>query len=158
LFGPVSISSDYHGLSQQLIVSFAKAGGRDTRLGVRIRPRTPFRSLYRKSYEMQLTRRVVKTLDDVSALVAAIENDGKGIPILLRQYLRLGGRILAFNRDPAFSNVLDALVLIDLTRSDGRLLARYMGEEGYAAFLEYHRGRLGRVPCPTPARDPSGRG
>jgi hypothetical protein len=46
-------------------------------------------------------------------MIAQVEPDHKGIPILLRQYLRLGGRIIAFNVDREFGNVLDGLLVLD---------------------------------------------
>lgn len=35
-------------------------------------------------------------------LVGDLELEQKGIQVLLRHYLNLGGRFLAFNRDPVF--------------------------------------------------------
>jgi hypothetical protein len=32
--------------------------------------------------------------------------------------MRLGGKLLAFNVDPAFSNVLDGLILVDLVQTE----------------------------------------
>ncbi len=62
----------------------------------------------------------------------------KGIPVLLKQYLKLGGKILGFNKDRNFSDVLDALILIDLTQTHINLLERYMGKEEVKLFLAYH--------------------
>jgi hypothetical protein len=45
----------------------------------------------------------------------AMEGDGKGVPILLRQYLKLNARLIGFNVDPNFRNALDALMMVDLT-------------------------------------------
>ena len=59
--------------------------------------------------------------------------------MLLRQYLKLGGRLLGFSSDAQFSNALDGLMRVDLRHSDPRLLDRYMGKEGASAFLTYHR-------------------
>jgi hypothetical protein len=69
-----------------------------------------------------------------------MEADGKGIPVLLRHYLNLGGQILAFNRDPDFSDVIDGLLLVDLLKTDKKQLQRYMGKEGYADYMAYHGG------------------
>jgi hypothetical protein len=69
----------------------------------------------------------IQDLDDLSDLISDIEPDSKGIPVLLRHYIRLGARVLAFNVDPAFGNCLDALVLIDLAQVDARILDRLMG-------------------------------
>jgi hypothetical protein len=79
----------------------------------------------------------------VSAFIADIETDHKGVPVLLKQYLKLGGRLLGFNVDPDFSNVLDILIMVDLLRTDARILGKYMGQEGLATFLAHHRGREG---------------
>jgi putative hemolysin len=73
-------------------------------------------------------------------MVADLEADKKGIPILLKQYAKLGGKSVGFNIDPAFSNVLDALIIVDLTQTDRRILERYMGKEAAGAFLSYHGG------------------
>jgi len=43
------------------------------------------------------------------------------------------------NFDPAFGDVLDGLVVVDLALTDVRLLAAYMGKEQAVAFLSHHR-------------------
>jgi hypothetical protein len=81
-------------------------------------------------------------LEDLATLereVLEIERGERGVPVLLKQYLKLGGRILGFARDPDFHDSLDALVLVDLCATPVRVLARYMGDEGIRAFLDYHR-------------------
>jgi hypothetical protein len=42
--------------------------------------------------------------------------------------------------DPDFGEVLDALMLVDLTAVDRGVLARYLGRAGAAQFLAYHAG------------------
>jgi tryptophan synthase alpha subunit len=74
----------------------------------------------------------------LSRVIARIESDNKGVPILLKQYLKLGGRLLGFNADDQFSDALDGLIMIDLRASEPRVLARFMGEEGAAAFFAHH--------------------
>jgi hypothetical protein len=78
------------------------------------------------------------SIEEVSAVVADLERDGKGVPVLLRQYMRLNALMLKFNVDPDFSNVVDGLVIVDLLRSDRQLLALYMGEGELAGFLRHH--------------------
>jgi hypothetical protein len=81
----------------------------------------------------------ISDVDGVSAIVQDIESDHKGIPILLRQYLKLGGRILAFNLDVDFSSVVDGLIAIDLRKTDRRAQGRYMGDDAAGAFRTYHK-------------------
>ncbi len=78
-------------------------------------------------------------LEELSAIITDIERDGKGVPVLLRQYLKLGGKLLAFNVDPRFSRCLDGLIVVDLARTDKAMLNRYMGAENVESFLNYHR-------------------
>jgi hypothetical protein len=51
---------------------------------------------------------------------------------------RLNARVLAFNVDPAFGDALDALMTVDLTEVDRRLLDRYFGRSAARSFLERH--------------------
>jgi hypothetical protein len=75
-------------------------------------------------------------LDAVDELIADIEPDGKGTPVLVRHYVKMGGRFLGFNVDDQFGDALDGLVMVDLRKTDPRLLARYMGRAGAQQFLE----------------------
>jgi hypothetical protein len=77
-------------------------------------------------------------LDDLSQPITDVEADGKGLPILLRQYAKIGGKLLGFNVDRKFSNVLDGLVVVDLRRTEAAVLDRYMGREAAGRFREYH--------------------
>ena len=84
-------------------------------------------------------RAIPRSVDEANRLVAEAEGDGKGVPILLRQYLRLNARLLGFNVDPAFGDALDALMMVDLTTADPAILNRYFGREEAARFLAWHR-------------------
>jgi hypothetical protein len=74
------------------------------------------------------------------------------VPILLKQYLKLGGKLLGFNRDPNFNNVLDGLILVDLRETPQKVLQRYMGEDGLGRFQDYATTKLGggSVAAPEP--------
>ena len=81
-------------------------------------------------------------MDSISVPISDIETDGKGVPILMKQYLKLGGKLLGFNVDPNFSETLDGLVLVDLRQTEVSMLRRYMGPEKAARFLEYHQPKM----------------
>jgi putative hemolysin len=150
LFGPVSISADYRLPSQQLIVSFLKQNSYTHDWSRWVRPLTPLKSS--GSQRIRIAGRELRHLEDVSALISEIENDHKGVPILLRQYLKLGGRLLGFNVDPNFSNVLDVLLMVDLTRTEERVLTRYLGREG-AELLSRRQQQLTDSRYECAARD-----
>ena len=141
LFGPVSISKEYEGLSRRLIVEFlGKRCGHDT-LGPLVKPRNPPRDRLSRQ-ERDALAALVRDADDVSALVSEIEIDSKGLPVLLRHYLRLNAFLLSFNLDASFGNCIDGLIVVDLRTAEPKLLRRYLGDAGYESYS--------RVPGPTP--------
>ena len=137
LFGPVSISDGYKSVSRQLLVSFLKANNYDSDLAKLIKPKSR-RKGNRKKQWIESNTRLVSDLKEVSSLIAEIETDKQGIPVLLRHYIKLGGRLLGFNIDPKFSDALDGLILVDLARTDKKILERYLGKEDTATFLDFH--------------------
>lgn len=140
LFGPVSISSDYSSLSQQLLVDFLRVNRFDLDLARHVRPRNAFRESARRVWH----RNDIASLTDVDRLsdvIAQLEADGKGVPVLLRQYLKLGGRLLGFNVDPDFNNALDGLIMVDLLHTDPSVLQKYMGREAAENYLVFHRAQ-----------------
>lgn len=139
LFGAVSISKDYQSYSRKLMVSFLEMNHGIPQLSKMIKPRTPFR-IVRSRAGINRVLRWSNNIEEVSSWISGIEKDDKGIPILLRQYLKLGGKILCFNVDQDFSDVLDGLIFVDLLESDEKILSRYMGVSGLKSFLEYHSG------------------
>jgi hypothetical protein len=80
-------------------------------------------------------------LSDIGAMsdvVGQLENGQRGVPVLLRQYLRLGGLLLGFNLDRNFGDALDGLILVDILQTDRLFLQRYMGRDDSREFLRYH--------------------
>lgn len=140
LFGAVSISDDYHPLSKHLLLKFLEAY-RAEALAAMVAPRRAYRPDERFLRRTGLVRRVPEALDGLSALIADLERDGKGVPILIKQYLKCGGRLLGFNVDRNFSNAIDALIMVDLRTAPAALLERYMGKIGAAEFRAYHAGK-----------------
>ncbi len=138
LFGPVSISNDYQAVSRQFMVRFLKSRCGMPEMAPLARARHPFRLRRPETWDLEVTRGFVDDIDELSELVAEIEADGKGVPILIKQYLKLGGRLLEFNVDARFSGALDGLVVVDLRQTDARILQRYMGRDGARAFRRWH--------------------
>ena len=130
LFGPVSISSMYRPICRKLMVSFFSRRLANPEWARLVKPRHP---LSTKSI-----RYSGLDLEDLSQVLGDIDAERPGPPVLLRQYLRLGGKLLGFNVDPAFGNALDGLIVVDLTRTDPRILSRYMGKDASRGFLAHH--------------------
>ncbi len=139
LFGPVSISNEYNSLSQQLLVNFLQEHNYKQDLARLVKPRRPFQAKKIKTLCNNRHGCTVKNIDEVSELVAQIETDNKGVPVLLKQYLKLGGQLLGFNVDKDFSNVVDGLIMVDLLKTDAKIMSRYWGKEGTEQFVAYHQ-------------------
>jgi putative hemolysin len=139
LFGPVSISDDYVPFSKALIYKFLLEHHALARKRMRVRPRNPFPRPGRPAaFILEPAGEMVQDLDELSAWIAEIEPDGKGVPVLLRHYLKLGGRVAGFNTDQQFSNVVDALIFVDVPSIDPRTLARWMGVQESQSYLACH--------------------
>jgi putative hemolysin len=139
LFGPVSISEKYCSASRALMVSFLRARYRDEAVSRCVHPRNEFRCRNLTGWNPDDFSSLIENLDELSQVVADLELDHKGIPVLLRHYLHLGGRILGFNVDRKFSSVVDGLVMVDLAKAGRRQLERYMGKADAEQFVRHHK-------------------
>ncbi|WP_373501254.1 lysophospholipid acyltransferase family protein [Desulfococcus sp.] len=137
LFGPVSISRDYHRISRNLMVEFLRTNTRDARLPRLVSPRNPYRH-QRLNHFADARALLPGDVENISMLVSEIESDGKGVPTLIKHYLKLNGKFIDFNVDRQFSNVVDGLVVVDLMETDPKILRRFMGEAGLDAFSAHH--------------------
>lgn len=141
LYGPVSISADYAQLSRAVLVQYLRTHRYAGDLARLVKPRSPFRATLGPREHVSLIRHT-DDLDQLSDLVSALEADDKGVPILLKQYLKMGGVLLGFNVDASFNNSLDGLILVDLVKSGEKLLTRYMGADVAKRYLAYHQRDL----------------
>lgn len=78
--------------------------------------------------------------------VKGLEGD-KGLPILFKHYLQMGGRIAAFHEDREFGT-LDALMVVDLAAAPEKLLLRYMGKERLRSLRMAHSMQPPRCEIP----------
>ena len=102
------------------------------------RPRTRVRRKRVRGVPRKALREAMADLAGLTSLISDIEEDEKGVPILIKHYLRLEAKLLAFNRDRDFSDVVDGLILVNLADLDSRVLGRYMSDDGLAAFRAFH--------------------
>lgn len=137
LFGAVSISNRYSAASRELIVRYFESR-RNEEISRFVHPRRPFRTFQFKRWDYAGICRVLRDLGDLGDSVSDLETDSKTLPILFRQYAKLGGTFLAFNVDRNFADALDGFVVLDLRRTDPVALERYMGKEELQDFRRFH--------------------
>ena len=151
LFGAVSISPEYRAASRSLMAAYLsdRASHELARL---VAPRRKLRDRAPRNQQIKRFAAVAADIEDLSLSIADIEDDGKGVPVLIRQYLKAGGRVLGFSVDPNFSDTLDALILVDLRRAPRALLERCMGRPEAQAFHAWPKHFLDEMFCRNSTR------
>src|SRR5271157_3072024 len=139
LFGAVSISNEYNSLSREMIVRYFEQREDGREFADLIQARTPFRTPKLRRWDCGALCSLLRDLEELAEPISDVEEDGKGLPILLKQYAKVGGKLVGFNLDRKFSDVVDGLVIVDLRQTDPSVLERYMGKEGYAGFRHFHK-------------------
>ena len=75
-------------------------------------------------------------LDNLPALLSTIEPDGKGIPILAKQYLKMGAKFHALGIDTSFNHTPGLLLSVHLPSSPDKQLKMYMGKD-FKRYVDY---------------------
>jgi putative hemolysin len=138
LFGPVSITNEYREASRCMILASMRQTCMADDLAYLVKPKFPPKPPRRSEWCLKEYVEYLNDIDQMAGYVAEIEPDGKDIPVLLRQYLKLSGKLLAFNVDPDFSSVVDGLIMVDLSQSSPKTLRRYMGNDVAESYFKYH--------------------
>ncbi|EEX95298.1 putative hemolysin [Vibrio orientalis CIP 102891 = ATCC 33934] len=135
LFGPVSISNDYSERTRHLLAETMALHHYQPEIAEFVTPSNPL-PIKDKSWNTSMLT-ALGDMQLLSRLIARID-EGKSVPVLLRQYLGLNGKLISFNVDPCFNNALDGLIMVDLRRVPLKTLARYMGSIEAEKYLKQH--------------------
>ena len=90
LFGAVSISNEYSRLSREMIVQYFESRDDGREFADLIQPRTPFRTPKLRRWDCRALCDALHNLDELGEPISDVEEDGKGVPILIRQYDKVG--------------------------------------------------------------------
>lgn len=138
LMGPVSISNEFQEESKHLMVQFLMQKFPHAKSALVTSKNPPqFKSHLTPA---ELTAIVDQSLDlgSLQEFVRLVEDNPKvQIPQLIKLYLDLGVRFLAFYKDEQF-NSIDGLIWTDITELPHAVLERYMGTEGAKTYLALH--------------------
>ena len=129
LYGTVSISGEYTPASRSLILDYLRCHEMNEALSKEVKAYYPPKKLGLNSEDKRLLPAGLPDLRLLNNTVCALEQDGKGIPVLLRQYLRLGGKMISFGIDEGFGGTLDCLVVVDMAHAPDRIKQRYCGKD-----------------------------
>lgn len=139
LLGPVSISNEYSDLSKLLIDRYIHLNHFNQELSKYIKPVNGVKRKYYKETKSYLE--AMYDIDLLDKIICDLEDNKRGIPILIKKYLQLKGEILAFNIDPDFNNAMDGLLLLDLKNvpeSTIGMLSKTIGCDVSERFKKYN--------------------
>jgi hypothetical protein len=139
LIGPVSISNDLSGFSKSLIVEFIKTYFFDEEMARYISSKKDFVV----KPDKVIDRRIFidtseKDINKIERIILDIE-PGYRLPVLLKKYMEINGKIIGFNIDPKFNNCLDGLMILDLFNTPYDIIKGLSREMNDASILKRFR-------------------
>jgi len=136
LFGSVSVSREYSDLARSLIADTLLTNFKANEFSELVKPLTPH-----KVKNRVWSNEILNELANIKMLGKLIGrcDPGKAVPVLLRHYLSLNGRMVCFNIHADFNDSLEGLIIVDARNTHAKTLSRFMGVEGYNTFNELHK-------------------
>ena len=136
LFGSVSISREYSDLARALIADTLLTNFKASEFAPLVKPRTPHR-IARRIWSEDMLKELVN-IKMLGKLIGRCD-PGKAVPVLLRHYLSLKGRMVCFNIHADFNNSLEGLIIVDVRKTDPKTVTRFMGADGCHKFFSRHK-------------------
>ena len=113
LIGPVSISNNFSQFSRGLIMKYIREHHFDKKLARFVRPRTRY-NVPGFNVDEEVILENADDLNKFDRFIKEVEPNDYTMPVLLKRYLKINGRIIGFNLDPKFNDALDGLLVLDL--------------------------------------------
>lgn len=136
LIGPVSISNNYSKISKDLIIRFIMQNHLNWKMAQFVKPRNSYKF---KSDNPDLNILMENMEHDINRLDKAIgdlDELNSGLPVLLKKYIKLNAKIIAFNVDPKFNNCLDGLIVLDVNDVPKNTIESLSKEANDGSILE----------------------
>ncbi|MBC7382360.1 MAG: lysophospholipid acyltransferase family protein [Bacteroidia bacterium] len=115
MIGPVSISNSFSALSKDLLVAYIRHNYWDKKISKWIKPKKKFHYKSNKEGRNILLKQHSEDLKRLDSFIGEIEGNQKlKMPVLVKKYLKLNGKIVSFNVDPHFNDALDGFLIIEI--------------------------------------------
>ena len=110
--GPVSISNSYPKFYQSLMVYYLENKYSASLPENAALPTTPFEPDYLKLNPKDLLRRKMDNFEKFDRFLMRLSDNTYRMPTLVKKYMKVNARIIAFNVDPLFNYSLDGLIIL----------------------------------------------
>ena len=114
LIGPVSISSWYPPFYRSLMVHYLHQRQSIPEFEKYVSPKCPFEYQFHRVNVEELAGGRMESLERFDRFMYRLSNSRFRLPTLLKKYIKLNARILAFNVDPDFNYCVDGLIMLDV--------------------------------------------
>jgi putative hemolysin len=114
LVGPVSISNRFSNFSKGMIIKYIMENHYNHKVGKYIKPRTRFVPTRFQDIDTEILMESSSDMNKFDKFIKDVDTSNYTMPVLLKKYLKLNGKIVGFNIDPKFNNALDGLLFLDL--------------------------------------------
>ncbi len=136
LFGSVSVSREYSDLARSLIADTLLKNFKASEFEQLVKPITPHKVKNRVWTEDMLIE--LANIKMLNKLIARCD-PGKTLPVLLRHYLSVNGKLVCFNIHSKFNDTLEGLIIVDARKTEAKTLSRFLGAEGFEHFMSFHK-------------------
>jgi putative hemolysin len=138
-FGSVGISQgeEYTPASRTLIVNYMRDKFSHPVFTEHVESKSPFQGIKLSGFDRDEPKDLLSHVDDVSLLVTGLEPDGKGVPVLIKHYLRLHAKLLSFGVWKNHSNAVVSFIVVDVPHAEPKLIKRMMGDY-YESYVRHH--------------------
>jgi putative hemolysin len=130
LYGTVSISKLFDPRSVKLIAQAFI----DDKSATQVEPVNSFE--FNSHGEIEDLAKKINLREQLTAFLSSIEDDGKDIPVLVRQYLKMGAKFHALGIDKSFNHTPGLLLSVHFPSAPEKLLKLYVGEN-YKAYRDW---------------------
>lgn len=110
--GPVSISNSYPKFYQSLMVYYLENKHNALLSENSALPTTPFEPDYLKINPRELLRKKMDNFEKFDRFLMRLSDNTYRMPTLVKKYMKVNARIIAFNVDPLFNYSLDGLIIL----------------------------------------------
>jgi putative hemolysin len=115
MIGPVSISNSFSDLSKDLLVAYIRHNHWDNKISKWIEPKKRFHYQSKTEGKNMLLQKYSGDIKLLDNFIGDIEGNQKlKVPILVKKYLKLNGKIVSFNVDPNFNDSLDGFLIVEV--------------------------------------------
>lgn len=112
LMGGVSISNRFSDFSKSVMIEFMRSHYYDASIAQYIQPKKDYKVKLKAEDKNFIFDTIETDINKFDKLIEEIEPGNLRFPVLLKKYIKQNARIISFNVDPKFNDVIDGLMYI----------------------------------------------